>query len=589
MKSVNTWFASVSIYSILIAVLLSGFSPTSQAQSNSQNSASHFSQKQLDDLQEFARQFREDSMELPPAMESFSTPSHEKNSRRRVPAMGASYANPRQDGTQQEQSDNFDPFSDLRGKDHQLLDDKSVLDPSPDPPADEMPNQVQQPQQPIPQNQFPENSTPRNQDQSNPFTDNRAVDSLRDVDSNRQTKPSSRRRIPGNENWEGSRSRKPVDPAAIRQWESPPLAIVPKTRSQNNPKSAQPTQPTPRTQLLQPAQQNQPPQSSQPPQSLEPSQVQSTIDPDLPQQYPIPYQPAETQPEYWVQPDQSGSYAQPLEQATQLIPGGGYPGHAYSAPGMGQTYQQQPQSSQQPQYHGNNAGAQAQSQAGQGTYFNSSHHQWGAAGVNPNNFGCNACGISDCGFDCEELEFYLSGYGAFVDLNDLVSGSDSLLAENGGGWGIALGRRQGLNLRTELEYGWRSNYIIGFNEDGLISDMTGKIKSQAGMANAYWEFVNFPTCCIKPYVGAGLGVARFDTELRDEFGDSLTSERFKDSSFAYQFMGGVNYQPCATIDLFIEYRLFQTDSFQLETDTGFAAANYSYEASNLVSGLRWKF
>jgi opacity protein-like surface antigen len=226
-------------------------------------------------------------------------------------------------------------------------------------------------------------------------------------------------------------------------------------------------------------------------------------------------------------------------------------------------------------------------QAGQHNYFANAHQQWGVAGVEPC-YDCNSCGVMGCEFDSEIPQFYLSGFGMAVDLRNLNSDSGTLLADNGGGFGLAIGQRQGRNLRTELEYAWRSNSILGFEDTNNSFDVTGKIKSQAGMANAYWEFVNFPSQSIKPYVGAGLGFARFDADLQDSLG-SLPPERSKDSSFAYQFMGGINYQPTSYIDLFIEYRLFRTDSFQIETNSGFAADRYDYEANNLVGGIRWKF
>jgi opacity protein-like surface antigen len=225
-------------------------------------------------------------------------------------------------------------------------------------------------------------------------------------------------------------------------------------------------------------------------------------------------------------------------------------------------------------------------QPGKRSCFANPNSQWGVAGIEP----CyDSCCCGDCHFDCEIPEFYLSGYGIAAYLRNLDSAIDTLLTDNGGGFGLALGQRQGLNLRTELEYAWRSNSING-DQNTLVNlfDISGKVKSQAGMANAYWEFVNFPTCRLKPYVGAGLGFSRFEVDLQNSVG-SLTPERSKDSSFAYQFMGGVNLQPTSYVDLFIEYRLFRADSFQIETVGGVASGRYNYETSNLVGGLRWKF
>jgi opacity protein-like surface antigen len=215
--------------------------------------------------------------------------------------------------------------------------------------------------------------------------------------------------------------------------------------------------------------------------------------------------------------------------------------------------------------------------------------QWGVAGYEHLISGDRSCGGSVCGFDCGTPTFYLKGYGASVDLRNLVSGNNTLLTDNGGGFGFALGQRQGRNLRTELEYGWRSNSVVGLDDGSTFEFVTGKIKSQAGMANAYWEFINFPSSHWTPYVGAGLGFARMDIELRDGQGQPLTLERAKDSGFAYQFMGGVNYQHNRYLDFFVEYRLFNADSFGIETNTGQANGHYDYRANNLIGGIRWKF
>lgn len=200
-----------------------------------------------------------------------------------------------------------------------------------------------------------------------------------------------------------------------------------------------------------------------------------------------------------------------------------------------------------------------------------------------------SAGQPDCRFDCGTPTFYLTGYGGSVDLHRLVSGNNSLLTNDGGGFGIALGQRQGRNLRTEIDYGLRSNAIVGFDDGVSLESFSGKIKSQSGMANVYWEFVNFPRRRWKPYMGAGLGFTRIETELNNGQGQPLTLERSEDSSFAYQFIGGVNYRQNRFLDLFIEYRLFQADSFAIETSTGQADGHYDYRANNLIGGIRWKF
>ncbi len=223
-----------------------------------------------------------------------------------------------------------------------------------------------------------------------------------------------------------------------------------------------------------------------------------------------------------------------------------------------------------------------------GAYFDQRDHQpdyWGVAGVHEVSPGC---GI-DCGFECGDPVFYLTGYGSAVDLRTMVSGDNTLETDSGGGFGLALGRWQGRNLRTEIEYGFRSNRLLSLETATDFEWLNGKIKSQAGMANAYWEFSRFRLNRLKPYVGAGLGFAILETDLARPGAISLTPERLRESSFAWQFMGGVSLKTQRNFDLFVEYRLFQADSFRIDTTSGAGDGSYDYRTNNLVGGLNWKF
>jgi len=196
---------------------------------------------------------------------------------------------------------------------------------------------------------------------------------------------------------------------------------------------------------------------------------------------------------------------------------------------------------------------------------------------------------NSCGFDCSPPNFYLSGFGMGTWVNPMDSGSDVLQANTGGGFGVALGQRQGRNLRMELEYVRRINGIGGVETPGGFQPISGKLRAQSGMANAWWEMVGVRTPLLKPYVGAGLGFVKFNTDLSDSNGMRLTSAGDRESSFAYQFFGGVNYQRFRHADLFVEYRLFKSDGFSIRTTTGVAEGNYHYQSHNLMGGLRWKF
>lgn len=191
--------------------------------------------------------------------------------------------------------------------------------------------------------------------------------------------------------------------------------------------------------------------------------------------------------------------------------------------------------------------------------------------------------------------FYLSVFGGGVFLRDLhYSYSDSILLDSGGAVGVALGQRHGCNLRSELEFTYRGNgisrsqYVNSYSQY-FFQDIDGEINAYSGMTNFYWEFMRFPRCCFKPYVGAGIGFVGFDTQIFDEYQRSLLPEQRDTTSFAYQFIGGVNYKANCNMDLFIEYRYFAADSYRIEAYNGWPGGTYEYQTSNLFAGLRWKF
>ncbi len=169
-----------------------------------------------------------------------------------------------------------------------------------------------------------------------------------------------------------------------------------------------------------------------------------------------------------------------------------------------------------------------------------------------------------------------------------------MFTNTGGGFGVALGQLHGRNLRSDLEFTYRSHGIVGTElvdvDPSENRDLDGSLQSYSGMANLYWEFVSFPKPCFKPYVGAGIGFVGVEADLRTPNGSTILAQPVdNDTSFAYQFMGGVNYKACRNLDLFIEYRLFKTDSIRIDTMPGWGGGKFDYATDNLFAGLRWRF
>ncbi|MFT5301491.1 MAG: opacity protein-like surface antigen [Mariniblastus sp.] len=188
--------------------------------------------------------------------------------------------------------------------------------------------------------------------------------------------------------------------------------------------------------------------------------------------------------------------------------------------------------------------------------------------------------------------FYLSLFGGAIKPRRLdgESGQNSIFTRRGEGFGVALGRRNGMNLRTEAEFSYRESDISGTAAGAPATTFTGSQTSYSGMANMYWEFVNVRTRWLKPYVGVGVGFIGTDVEARDGAGASLIPVSMdNDSSLAYQWMAGLNYKASQNLDLFAEYRFLQADSYRIDSSAAGVSGRYSYESDNVFVGMRWKF
>ena len=212
---------------------------------------------------------------------------------------------------------------------------------------------------------------------------------------------------------------------------------------------------------------------------------------------------------------------------------------------------------------------------------------------------------------CFEPAFYLSLFGGLNSVDDLtgqspVDGatSSSFDFDNGVGFGFALGQYQGYNLRTEVEYTFRTNDTdqISLTEnvgDAFTSSdfgFNGQLSAHAGMANLIWQFRGHRSRWIRPYVGAGAGFAFLNANFNRLGQDVLTNGNDGDSTFAYQFFAGLNTQLTRRMDVFLEYRYFAADSLDLETNfanvnggTGSVFDDYDYRTDNVFFGVRLKF
>ena len=202
--------------------------------------------------------------------------------------------------------------------------------------------------------------------------------------------------------------------------------------------------------------------------------------------------------------------------------------------------------------------------------------------------GCNSgCG-SACGSTCPV--FYFGFQAAWNDAYDVANDQGSeLLLDDGTAFFFSLGRMNGRNLRTEVELSFRDNDVSSLLTPNGEVPLTGDLRTFSGMANAYWEFVNSPTGRFKPYLGGGVGFLSATADLRLASDPMADSQADSSSSFAYQWMAGVNFKVSNHLDVYGEYRFLDAESFSIPSERDDLTGDFGYSANSVGGGLRWKF
>ena len=206
---------------------------------------------------------------------------------------------------------------------------------------------------------------------------------------------------------------------------------------------------------------------------------------------------------------------------------------------------------------------------------------------------CSGCSDGRCGVSSDSScpVFYFGFQGSWNDIIDVSNDSGTEVElDDGSAFFFSLGRMNGRNLRTEIELSFRNNDISSLSTSTAELPVDGELRAFSGMANLYWEFVNFPTGRFKPYIGGGVGFISLTADLSLPTGPSQSSDLSdSSSSFAYQWMAGVNFKVSNHLDLYGEYRFVDADSFGVSSDQDALSGNFGYTANSIGGGLRWKF
>lgn len=151
-------------------------------------------------------------------------------------------------------------------------------------------------------------------------------------------------------------------------------------------------------------------------------------------------------------------------------------------------------------------------------------------------------------------------------------------------------------LRGELEVGYRKADIdelkgISATEGGVtvsVEDfelgLDGDMTTLSLMGNG---IVSFGAGQLRPYVGAGLGLARHDGTLDAQTvtiaGNEFAVEESSgdDIVFAYQVMGGVGFEMSESTEVRVGYRYFATGDADIDGDE-VSYASHNFEAGVLI-------
>ena len=152
------------------------------------------------------------------------------------------------------------------------------------------------------------------------------------------------------------------------------------------------------------------------------------------------------------------------------------------------------------------------------------------------------------------------------------------------GWtgAVAVGGHISHHIRTEFELAARHNALDDEDIVGIGTiDMTGEVNVYTGLFKVAYDFGDGP---LKPFVAAGVGLAKFDVEI-----DAPVTGSDSDVVLAGSLEAGINYAMTANAELFADAEVLLLDDVTLDpTATGDSNLSNPLFVSASV-GLRWNF
>ena len=151
-------------------------------------------------------------------------------------------------------------------------------------------------------------------------------------------------------------------------------------------------------------------------------------------------------------------------------------------------------------------------------------------------------------------------------------------SDNGLGLGVAAGYGFANNTRLEAELAYQKNDLDKAQLRGAEVNLTGDTSSLGLLLNGYYDFVNKSPWT--PFVSAGLGLARVDSNDMNVPGSGIANTNEDDTVFGFQVGAGVGYAVSGTVSLDVKYRYFGT------SDPEFDTTDVEYSSHNVYAGVR---
>jgi outer membrane protein OmpA-like peptidoglycan-associated protein len=179
---------------------------------------------------------------------------------------------------------------------------------------------------------------------------------------------------------------------------------------------------------------------------------------------------------------------------------------------------------------------------------------------------------------------YIGGAGG---LNFLTEDSDLNAAEaefEDFNWVVsgALGYALGNGLRLETEVGYRPNDVDNITG---VAGGSGDVDVLNWMFNALYDldYWNLP---VKPYVGAGIGIAHVDFDGVTPVAGSTIND--SDIGFAFQGIAGLSLDLTENLAATLDYRHLRVPNVSFRTNGG-TNVDSDYATNQIMIGLRYTF